>query len=354
MDNRARAFRATVIKLGAFIVVMVLVFLGLVVVFSDYRSGKSSDYTAVFTSASEMKSGAKVKIAGVQVGSVDAISLGRDNDAVVKFSVDEQYRLPRSVRALIRYENLTGDRYLELQQGSGDPDEILPADAIIPVDQTEPALDLDKLLGGFKPLFGSLKADEVNALSASLIEVFQGNAQRDALRQLLADTGSFTGALADKDQLITQVIDNLNRTLATFDKDRHGLDASVDQLQQLISGLSAQRDIIGDSLTRTAQASTGLADLLSATRPDLKQMVVDTDASTGELLNAEPYLRSLLARLPNDYKTLSNLGSYGAWLQIYFCRIRLLLSGPDGKQYFFTSNDVMGDTTKAGGRCAAT
>ncbi|MGV9825821.1 MULTISPECIES: MCE family protein [unclassified Gordonia (in: high G+C Gram-positive bacteria)] len=354
MDNRSRAFRATAIKLAAFAVVMILVFVGLVVVFSNYRPGSSDDYTAVFTSASEMKSGSKVKIAGVEVGTVDKVALNRDNDAVVSFSVDEKYRLPASVRALIRYENLTGDRYLELAQGTGDPSDVLSAGATIPIGQTEPALDLDKLLGGFKPLFRTLDADEVNTLSASLIEVFQGRAQREALTDLLTETASFTGALADKDRLIGEVIDNLNEALGTLDGDKHGLDVSIDQLQQLITGLSAQRGAIGNSLTQTAQATTGLADLLGATRPDLQQMITNTGSTSAELLKAEPYLRSLLDRLPSDYKKLSNLGSYGAWLQIFFCRIRLLLSGPDGKQYFFTAINVMGDTTKAGGRCAAT
>ena len=71
MDNRARAFRATLIKLGAFTVVMVLVFVALVVVFSRYRSGASNEYSAVFTSASAMQSGSKVKIAGVGFPSAD-------------------------------------------------------------------------------------------------------------------------------------------------------------------------------------------------------------------------------------------------------------------------------------------
>lgn len=351
MDNRARAFRATVIKLGAFAIVMVLVFIGLVVVFSNYRSGSSDDYRALFTSASQIKSGSKVRIAGVEVGSVDNVSLTPDNEALVKFSVDDQYKLPKSVRALIRYENLTGDRYLELQQGPGDPDDTLAPSDEIPASQTEPALDLDKLLGGFKPLFRTLDANEVNELSTSLVAVFQG--QGPALNKLLADTASFTNALGDRDQLIDSVIDNLNQMLGTLDGDRGGLDTSLDQMQMLITGLSAQRGTIGNSLTQTAQVTDGLADLLSSTRPGLKSTLTSIGVASDNVLAAEPFLRSLLPRLPNDYKMLSNLGSYGAWLQIYFCRIRLLLSGPDGKQYFFTSNDVMGDTTKAGGRCSS-
>ncbi len=352
VENRSRAFRATVIKLSAFATVMVLVFIGLAITFSNYRPGGSEDYTALFTSASQMKSGSKVKIAGVDVGSVADITLTRDNLALVRFSVGGDYRLPVSTRAMIRYENLTGDRYLELQQGVGDPTAMLAPGDRIPLAHTEPALDLDTLLGGFKPLFRTLNPQEVNSLSSSLVEVFQG--QGPALNTLLTDTASFTASLADRDGLIQSVIDNLNATLSTFDADSAGLDSSLTQLQTLITGLSAQRGTIGASLTEMSQTTNGLAGLLSTTRPDLEQMVASTGDASGELLKAEPFLRSLVQRLPGDLKKLSNLGSYGGWLQIYFCRIRLIVSGPGNQQYFFTSNDVMGDKTAAGGRCAAT
>lgn len=349
MDNRARAFRATLIKLGAFAIVMVLVFVALVVVFSRYRSGKSDDYTALFTSASAMKSGSTVKIAGVEVGAVHSISLNRQNEAEVDFSVDRQYPLPSSVRALIRYENLTGDRYLELEQGSGDPDKTLAPGSRIPVTQTEPALDLDKLLGGFKPLFRTLNPDEVNDLSASLIQVFQG--QGPALNQLLSSTADFTNTLADRDQLIGEVVDNLNKTMATVEGDRTGFDESLDRLQQLVSGLNAQRGVIGDSLTQTAKLTNSLSDLLVTTRPDIKSATDNLGKTSAELLKSEPYVRGLIQRLPNDYKMLSNVGSYGAWLQLWLCRIRLLFNGPGDNQIWFTPVDVTSQSTNPGGRC---
>lgn len=349
MDNRARAFRATLIKLGAFAVVMVLVFVALVVVFSRYRSGSSDEYSAVFTSASAMKSGSKVKIAGVEVGAVKSVSLTRDNQAEIDFTVDRQYPLPSSARALIRYENLTGDRYLELQQGTGATGTTLAPGSTIPVAQTEPALDLDKLLGGFKPLFRTLDPNDVNELSASLIAVFQG--QGPALNQLLASTAEFTNSLADRDQLIGQVIDNLNTTLATLDGDKSGFDASVDRLQQLITGLSEQRDTIGNAVTQTSQLTNNLADLLVTTRPDLQSTVTALGQTSDEILKAEPYVRTVLQRLPKDYKMLSNLGSYGAWLQLWLCRVRLLFTGPGDQQIFFTPIDVTSQTTNPGGRC---
>ena len=90
---------------------MVLVFVALVVVFSKYRSGSTREYTAVFTSASALKSGL---VGGDRLASRWArcrMSLNRDNQAVLKFTVADKYSVPKSVKALIRYENLTGDRY---------------------------------------------------------------------------------------------------------------------------------------------------------------------------------------------------------------------------------------------------
>lgn len=349
MDSRARAFRATLIKLGIFAITMVLVFVALVVVFSRYRPGSSSDYSAMFTSASSMKSGAKVKIAGVEVGAVSGIDLTQSSEAKVDFTLDKKYPLPQSVRALIRYENLTGDRYLELQRGPGDVNAVIAPGGQIPITQTEPALDLDKLLGGFKPLFRTLNPTEVNQLSESLIQVFQG--QGPALTQLLTSTSQFTNSLADRDQLIGEVIENLNTTLGTLDADQKGFSTDLDRLHTLVAGLAADRSTIGQSLSSTSAVTNSLADLLTDTRPQLKSLVTNTGLLADEMNKGEGYVRQLLPRLPNDFKMLSNLGSYGAWLQIWLCRQRILLTGPGNTQIVITTLNDMGNTTRAGGRC---
>lgn len=347
--SRERAFRATVIKLGAFAVVMLLIFVGLVVVFSQYRGGSSYAYKATFTSASQLKSGSKVRIAGVEVGKVGSVGLNPDNKAVVEFDVNEKYRLPTSVQALIRYENLTGDRFLELQEGTGDPGALLKDNGSIPVTQTEPALDLDNLLGGFKPLFRTLDPKEVNELSASLVKVFQG--QGPALSELLTNTATFTDSLADRDQLIGQVIDNLNTTLGTLEADDEGLDTSLDQLQKLVSGLSSQRNVIGEAITNTSEVTNDLNDVLSENQSDLTSLITATGQVSQEVLVAEDYVRGLLGRLPSDFKALSNLGSYGAWLQLWLCQVNLIFTGPDGQEIVWKSVDATGPNTNPGGRC---
>ncbi len=84
---------------------------------------------------------------------------------------------------------------------------ILPVGSQIPVDRTAPALDLDLLLGGLKPVIQGLNPQDVNALTASLIQILQG--QGGTLDSLFSKTSSFTNSLADNNQVIEQLIDDL-------------------------------------------------------------------------------------------------------------------------------------------------
>ena len=68
----------------------------------------------------------------------------------------------------------------ELQEGAGGRKRLHPGDTI-PLDRTSPALDLDALIGGFRPLFRALDPDQVNALSGQLIQALSGTGRDDRL-----------------------------------------------------------------------------------------------------------------------------------------------------------------------------
>ena len=79
----------------------------------------------------------------------------------------------------------------------------------IPLTRTVPALDLDSVIGGFKPLFRALSPDQVNALSGQLDQALQG--QGATIASFLTQTAALTNTLADRDQLIGEVIDQPQR-----------------------------------------------------------------------------------------------------------------------------------------------
>lgn len=337
--------RAVTVELSIFTLVMVLVLALLAVIFSQTRFARETGYHAVFTSSSGMLPGAKVRIAGVPVGSVKRVYVGKDHLAHVDFQVDHQYHLYESTQAAIRYENLVGDRYLELMDGPGST-KGMSEGGTIGTDRTKPALDLDMLLGGIKPLLRGLNPAQINDLTNALLQVFQG--QGGTLVALLNSSGSFAKTLADRDALIGSVINNLNTVLATIDAKNKDFDATLVELQRVVSGLAADRDQIGDSLPRLAGATGDLTGLLRQARPDLKNDFDQLGRLSSNLDSRTDDVQWVLDRLPETYKKLVRLGSYGSFLNMYVCGTNFLIDGPDGKPMHINLPGLQ--TT---GRCSA-
>ena len=70
--------RSVMVKVGIFTVTMLLVALGLVVTFGEFRFGPSNTYHANFIDATRLKGNQKVRIAGVPVGAVKDVKLNRE------------------------------------------------------------------------------------------------------------------------------------------------------------------------------------------------------------------------------------------------------------------------------------
>ncbi|KRD19167.1 mammalian cell entry protein [Mycobacterium sp. Root265] len=328
------AMTRTAIKFGAFALTMVVLTAGLFAIFSQYRSGSTVGYSALFRDASSLKSGDSVRISGIRVGTVQDVDLQSDNTVLVAFDADDNIRLTENTKVAVRYLNLVGDRYLELLDQPGST-RIRPPGTRFGVDQTEPALNLDLLLGGLKPVIQGLNPDDVNALTSSLIQILQG--QGGDLESLFARTSSFTNALADNGQTVESLIDNLNDTLTVLSKDGEKFSGAVDGLERLVTGLAQERDPIGEAVTALDNGTASLAGLLTEARPPLSG-TVDQLTRLAPLLANDTDLARLdlvLQKTPQNYRKLVRLGSYGSWLNLYLCGISIRVSDLQGRTAHF-------------------
>src|SRR6185312_9067851 len=254
------------VKFGSFVLVMTALTTGMFMVFYQYRGGATNTYSAVFGDASRLKAGDSVRAAGIRVGTVNSVVLRDDLSVLVTFDADRDVPLTTGTRAAVRYLNLVGDRYLELADGPGST-RILAPGAEIGRDHTAPALDLDLLMGGLKPVTHGLNARDVNALTQTLLHVLQGEGQ--PLQSLLANTSSFTAALADNNDVVQHLIDNLNTVAATLSNDGDKFSGTIDRLQRFVSGLAVDRDPIGAAIHSLDNGTATLADLLTAAHAPL-------------------------------------------------------------------------------------
>ena len=320
------------IKLGVFTVISILVTGLLTVIMGNIGLGDSREYQAVFASATNLQEGDDVRVAGVNVGEVSKVEHHERTMAKVTFTVEEGVELTSASTAEIRFLNLIGDRYLAIEEGS-EPDgaEPLGEGDTIPVANTSPSLDLTVLFNGFKPLFQALDPEQVNELSMNLVQVLQG--EGGTVRGLLEHTASLTSTLANRDELIGEVVTNLGETLDTVNQRHEQLSSLVGELESWMTDLAADRQTIGSSLGNISALTETVADLIKRGRPLLKKDVAAL-RDLAELLN-EPSQRAelvdLLQRMPEVMEDQTRTGTYGAWYQYYICgvtaHIRLPLVG---------------------------
>ncbi|WP_019629850.1 MCE family protein [Actinomadura atramentaria] len=315
-----RSLTAPLVKSALFILVTVLATVILAMSIAQTDSGATRGYKARFTDASGLREGDSVRIAGVQVGRVQSIQVKDRRLAQVQFSVEKGRTLPASTTATIKYLNLVGQRYVELDRGAGAGGTLSPG-ATIPLERTTPALNLTQLFNGFQPLFAALSPDDVNQLAASVVQVMQG--EGGTVENLLTTIGSLTGSIADKDKVIGEVVDNLTTVLDTVNGRGDELKDLVTTLRQLVSGLAADRQPIGEAISALDDLTESTASLLTDGRPAIKNDVAGLRRLSDNLNRDKPLVEQFLKTLPVKEEAIGRAGSYGSWMNFFLCSASL-------------------------------
>lgn len=106
--------------------------------------GNVYEVVAQFNTASGLKPGSSVEIAGVEVGRVRAIALEEDR-AAVTLAVNDKVKLYTDTIASIKTRGIIGEKFLALSPGGGG-DPLKPGDTIR---DTESGLDLEELVSQY-------------------------------------------------------------------------------------------------------------------------------------------------------------------------------------------------------------
>jgi phospholipid/cholesterol/gamma-HCH transport system substrate-binding protein len=318
------------IKLCIFAVITVVTTAILGISIANINMSGTSTYTARFSDATLLLDNDDVRIAGVRVGQVTDVRVADRNQAEVEFEVDQTRRLPVDTVATVRFRNLVGQRYISLDPGPKQPGvKTMPNDGSgrIPLANTRPALDITELFNGFKPLFTALSPKDINELSYEIIQVLQG--EGGTVEGLLAHTAQLTNTLAEKDQVIGEVINNLNSVLDTLNAKGPQFRDTVDTLQKLVSGLAEDAEPIGEAIGAIDDLTRTTAGFLKDARKPLKDDIREL-GNTAKLLNSSGHLEHFIQFGQKKYSTIGRTASYGSWFNFYLCSTRITLVLPGG------------------------
>ena len=311
-------------KVVAFTVVTVLLLGLLGTLIGNISLTDSRSFRALFSDATGVSAGDRVRLSGVEVGRVTGTRLVRRGDrqlAELTFTVQHEVPIFRSAKLVLRYENIVGQRYLAIEESPGG--RAMATDATFPLAQTTPALNLTVLFNGFQPLFRALEPKQVNRLSYLIVQALQG--QSSTYASLLRSTASFTNTLADRDEVIGRVVRNLGDVLGTVNERDTELSRLIITFRDLMSGLARNRDTISASLPGLADLLDGTAGYVGAVRGPLKGDVAQLSDLAGHLDKDHTVLQTSLNRMPKRLRAMARTGSYGSYFNFYVCGLQLNL-----------------------------
>ncbi len=307
------------VKLLIFIVITTLATGVLVITIGNLSFSGTRSYQAVFSDATGVVKGDDIRVAGVKVGTVKDVQITDRTRAVVSFSVDDSTRVTEATHATIKYRNLVGQRYIALTAEVGSTKEMSDG-STIPIARTAPALDLTVLFNGFKPLFQALSPADINQLSYEIVQVFQG--EGGTLESLLGHTASVTSTLADRDEVISALIDNLSEVLDhVADRDEQ-LNQLITTFRTFVSGLNSDREAILGSLDQISELSVQTASLVKGIRGPLVEDIANLRRLTANIQRNRGELDRALQVLPVKLTKVGRTAIYGSWFNFYLCHFQ--------------------------------
>jgi phospholipid/cholesterol/gamma-HCH transport system substrate-binding protein len=319
------SIRKPLIGFGIFAIVSVLVTVVIWNTLARSVSGSTNTYSATFSDVLGLRPGDDVRMAGVRVGKVSKIDLDKQHHAVVTFIVQRDQTLFGTTKALIRYQNLIGQRYVALAPGTQGDGNALRNGGSIPLNHTEPSFDISGLLNGFQPLFQTLNPQQVNDLSNTFIQALQGDGV--SLSAFITQAAALAGDFQRRDAILSDVIVNLSGVMQGLAKRGDELETLVTQTRALIGGLYEQGQSLQKSTVQIADATTSLVNMVGGVQPKIAAAQNATvDALTMLIANGAK-LDQAAIDLPNILADVEKFTQDGAYAQAYVCSLDISLYG---------------------------
>ncbi len=270
-------------------------------------------YYAEFSDTGGINNGDKVRIAGVDVGTVRSLEIDGDK-VVIGYSLGGT-EIGTKSRAAVRTDTILGRRNIEIEPRGTEP---LQANGVLPLGQTstpyqiyDAFFDVSKSASGWDT---KTVKESLNVLSETIDQTYphlsaalDGVARfsdtigkrDDQIKQLLANANRVAGVLGNRSEQINQLFVNAQTLLAAVNERNY----AVSQLLERVGKFSAQvKGFIDDNpnLNHVLEQLRTISDVLNERKFDLVDVLKTLSkftASLGEAIASGPYFKVMLANL---------------------------------------------------------
>jgi phospholipid/cholesterol/gamma-HCH transport system substrate-binding protein len=288
-------------------------------------TGDTTEYAAEFTDVFGLRDGDDVRMAGVRVGRVSKIELGGEpgnSKARVDFALQNDQKIMANTEAAILYQNIVGQRYLDLRLGKAGDSTPLPGGSVIPVSRTIPSFDVGIVLNGYEPLFATIDPKAADQISEAAVQALSGDTT--AWATLVDKSGKLTETIAGRDELLGDMISGMDRLFGTLANQNGNIDKTIGNAQQMVTSLNARRPELVASMGSLSRVVSQLGAVTNEVNPALQALITREPGFAAHLVTIEPQLAFMGANLPKMLKGLARATQDGAYINVYTCDLNLL------------------------------
>ncbi len=264
---------------------------------------------AQFSDTSGLEVGDRVEVAGVRVGRVEGLAMGR-GFITVAFTVADSLELGADTRVRIKVSNLLGSKYLDIEPAGGG----VLADPI-PLDRTHPAYDVTAAFGDLTktldPIDTGQLEDALNAITSTL------HGSGDDVRATLRGLSTLSRAVASRDQQVSRLLDHSEQLTGTLDGSRQDLAALARDAGLLLAEVDRRRAAVHGLIVHTRELAEQLRGLVRDNEDQIGPALRDLGEVAGQLEARQTRLRATMREVTKFARVFVNTVGGGPWFDSY-------------------------------------
>ncbi len=291
---------STEIKVGIFVFIGLLALFYLTFKLSEESFTSKDTYKlyAVFENVSGLTKGAKIEMAGVNIGKVGNIELTSDGKAKVELIIYKKYKIQNDAEAYIKTYGVLGDKFVDIKPGKSH--KYLKANSMIA--KTHGPISIEDVLASIKPALKDLK------------ELLSSKEGKESLKELVYNVKE----ISKNFRIITEKIEKGEGTLGKLVNDDQlykNLVASTKSIKYIAEKIEKGEGTLGKlvnddqlykKLTQTIDDMKYVFEKLRNGEGTLGKLITD-DKLFKDLEDASEGLKKIIANIEQGKGTLGKL-----------------------------------------------
>ena len=272
---------------------------------------RSYTVTAEFADAAGLQRDNEVRVAGIKVGRVTKVELGRDR-VLVNLQINNGIQIPKESTAEISLKTLLGTKFVIIDATkSGNP---LKNGDRIPLEQTSIPFEIYQVANSAVDLLTEVDGKQLNEAFKALADV-TADPNRNLARTLEGAAGVL-GTLGGKRESIETLIEHGEQVLDALDESTPDLLKIIEHSNVVMEVLARRRSTVQALLRNTDLLATQLGTLLRDKRPELDTILVDLHAVLKIVDGSLAELQKALDLVGPSSEAFARIAWKGRWAQI--------------------------------------